>query len=518
MAQDRSTSRPARDAAAPLGAPQALSDDPRRWIALVFVALAQLMVALDATIVNIALPSAQRALHGSDAERQWVITAYTLAFGGLLLAGGRLSDMLGRKRAFVIGLGGFAGASALGGASANLGMLIGARALQGSFAALLAPTALSLVAVTFTEARERAKAFAVYGGIAGSGGAAGLILGGALTEYLTWRWCLYVNIPIAIVAAAGGWILLSDARSASQRHFDVPGLLLAVAGLVSVVEACAQAVSDGWRARPVMALLIAGAASLTLFVVRESRATNPMLPLRIVRNRNRGGAYVSAGVAVAGMFGVFLLLTYYFQVVLHYSPLRAGLAFLPLSAAALFSSGAIASRLLPRVPPRALIVPGLLVAATGMALLSQLTTDSSYMTLVLPVEVLLGLGMGCVFVPAFSIATADIDRRDAGVASAMVTTVQQIGGSIGIALLNTIATSAAAGYAASLPLGAADQAKSLVHGYSVSAGWAAGVLVVAAFIVAILVNAGKPAGHAAAAQGSTSTTNASGGSTSPQAA
>jgi EmrB/QacA subfamily drug resistance transporter len=460
----------------------------RRWLALVVAATAQLMVALDATIVNIALPSAQTALHGSDAQRQWVITAYTLAFGGLLLLGGRVADRLGRKRTFLVGLAGFAAASALGGAAPNLGVLLVARALQGCFAALLTPTALSLVAVTFTDPRERAKAFAVYGGIAGSGGALGLILGGALTQWLSWRWCLYVNVPIAIVAAVGAWTVVPDVRGARAGRFDIAGALLATGGLVALVEACTRAVSDGWAAPAVVALLGGSAVLFALFILRESTAAQPLLPLRIVRDRNRGGVYVAIACAVAAMYGVFLLLTYDFQVVLHYSPIRAGLAFLPLSIVVLFSSGAIASRLLPRVPPRLLIAPGLLVAAGGMLLLTGLRVDSSYLASILPAEILLGLGMGCVFVPAFNVATQGVDPREAGIASATANTAQQVGGSIGTALLNTVAASAATGSAAT---GAA----ALVHGYSVATGWGAAILIAGALLAAALVNAGRPIAH-----------------------
>jgi EmrB/QacA subfamily drug resistance transporter len=458
---------------------------PRRWLALVVAATAQLMVALDATIVNIALPSAQTALGGSDAQRQWVITAYTLAFGGLLLLGGRVADRLGRKRTFLVGLAGFAAASALGGAAPNLTVLIGARALQGCFAALLTPTALSLVAVTFTDPRERAKAFAVYGGIAGSGGALGLILGGALTQLVSWRWCLYVNVPIAIAAAVGAWTVVPDVRGARVGRFDLAGAVLATGGLVALVEACTRAVSDGWTAVAVVALLGASVVLFVLFVVRESTAAHPLLPLRIVRDRNRGGAYIAVACAVAAMYGVFLLLTYDFQVVLHYSPIRAGLAFLPMSIVVLFSSGAIASRLLPRVPPRLLIAPGLLVAAGGMLLLTGLRVDSTYAAGILPAEVLLGLGMGCVFVPAFNLATQGVNPREAGIASATANTAQQVGGSVGTALLNTVAASAATGVAAT-------HAAALVHGYAVATGWGAAILAVGALLAAALVNAGTP--------------------------
>jgi EmrB/QacA subfamily drug resistance transporter len=479
--------------------------EPRRWLALVFIALAQLMVALDATIVSIALPSAQGALHISDADRQWMITAYTLAFGGLLLTGGRIADYMGRRRTFVTGLIGFAAASAVGGAAVNTGMLIGARALQGVFGALLAPTVLALIATTFTQPKERAKAFAVFGAIAGGGGAAGLILGGLLTEYLNWRWCLYVNVPIAIITATGGWYLISAERDGARdaqrdggpsgapagrrARFDVPGVILAGGGLVSVVYACAEAVVRGWRAPPVLGLLAAGAVLLAAFVVVETRVAAPLLPLRIVLDRNRGGAYLAVAFTVAGLFGLFLFLTFYLQVVQRYSPVRAGLAFLPLSAAVLVSSGAIASRLLPYVAPRVLMVPGLTVAAGAMLLLTRLDADSGYVSYVLPAEILLGLGVGCVFVPAINTATQRVDRRDAGVAAAVVNTSQQVGGSVGTALLNTVAATATTSYLAAHP-GAATAG--LTHGYAVAAGWAAGILLAAALVSLVLVNAERP--------------------------
>ena len=468
---------------------------PRRWTSLAFVALAQLMVALDATIVSIALPSAQAALRASDADRQWVITAYTLSFGGLLLLGGRFADYFGRKRTFLVGLMGFALASAIGGWAPSFGILVAARAMQGAFAALLAPTALSLLAVTFTEPHERAKAFAIYGAIAGSGAAAGMLLGGILTEYLTWRWCLYVNIPIAIVAAIGGWLVLMDSKAAGKAGFDVLGVVLASGALVSLVYACTLAVSRGWQSSTVVALIAASVALLVLFVAWEARAASPLLPLRIVLDRNRGGAYLAVALGIAGMFGAFLFLTYYLQVVLRYTPVQAGLAFLPMTAASQAGSWLIAGRLVPRVPARVLMAPGALVAAAGMALLSQLQVDSSYLTLVLPAEVLLGVGTSCVMVPAFSIGTVGVDRREAGVAAATINTAQQVGGSLGTAVLNTIAASATAAYVVSSHGSMSVQA--LVHGYSVATGWAVGILVLGAAAALVLINAGKPQPHPA---------------------
>lgn len=462
-----------------------------RWAALTFIALAQLMVALDATIVSIALPSAQASLHATDAERQWVVTAYAMAFGGLLLLGGKIADRLGRKRTFLLGLAGFVAASAFGGAAPSFEMLVAARAVQGAFAALLTPTALSLLAVTFTEPRERATAFAVYGSIAGSGAAFGLLLGGALTQYLTWRWCLYVNIPIAVIAAVGGGLVLSVPRSGGRVRLDLQSAALATSALVALVYGCTQAVTAAWTSGVVIGPLVASAVLFLGFVLRQVRARNPLLPLQIVLDRNRGGAYVSVLLAIAGLFGAFLFITYYLQVVRGFSPLEAGVAFLPITVASQTGSWLIARRLMPRVPPRTLIAPGLLVAALGMGLLTQLHVNSDYMSLVLPAEILLGFGIACAMVPAFSAATLGVDQRQAGIAAAAVNTAQQVGASIGTALLNTIAASATITYLGTRVSGPVRPA-ALVHGYSVATAWGAGILVLGAIAAAAMINAAKP--------------------------
>ncbi|NTW40953.1 MAG: MFS transporter, partial [Cellulomonadaceae bacterium] len=408
----------------------------RRWWGLAAIALAQLMVVLDMTIVNIALPSAQADLGISDADRQWVITAYTLAFGGLLLLGGRIGDLIGRKRALIIGLIGFAAASALGGFAANTGMLLGARALQGVFAALLAPAALSLVTVTFTEPHERARAFGIYGAIAGGGSAVGLIVGGLLTEYLDWRWCLMVNAPIAALAVVGAAVFLRDRREQKETRLDVTGAVLASGGLLAIVYGLSEAEQHGWTSALVLSMFAIGLVLLAAFVVAEQRVTHPLLPMRVLRDRNRGGALLSVGLATIGMFGLFLFLTYYLQVIEGYSPVRTGLAFLPMTVGMMTGSVGIASRLLPRVAPRRIMVPGLLIAASALAYLTRIEVGSSYVLHVLPSLLFLGLGMGMTFMPAMSTATLGVEARDAGVASATVNTAQQVGGSIGIALLN----------------------------------------------------------------------------------
>ncbi|MEU8802874.1 MFS transporter [Spirillospora sp. NPDC048819] len=474
---------------------QAQRPTSRRWAALFFIGLAQLMIVLDGTVVNIALPSLQRDLGISDGDRQWIITGYTLAFGSLLLLGGRIADYTGRKRTFLIGLLGFAGASALGGAAADFEMLLIARALQGGFAALLGPSALSLLTVTFTQPKERAKAFGIWGAVTAVGGAIGLLAGGALTDYLDWRWCLYINIPIALIAAIGGYAVLTESRHAGRARFDIPGVLLVTGGLVAVVYGTGRAESDGWGSAQVVGLLASGAVLLAAFALVESRVPQPMLPPRLIADRTRGGAYLSVGLAMVGMFGAFLFLTYYLQVVKGYSPIRTGVAFLPMTVAVLMSAGGLAARLLPKLPPRMLIVPGMLLIASGMLWLRTMETGTGYVEGVLVSGLLLGVGAGMIMPVAFNYATHGVDQRDAGVASATVNTAQQISSSIGTALLNTIATSATAGYLASHAAQGGSPAlakQAMLEGFVTAGTWAAGILLAGALIVAVLMNTPRP--------------------------
>ncbi|MFF9480365.1 DHA2 family efflux MFS transporter permease subunit [Streptomyces sp. NPDC014733] len=477
---------------------------PRRWWALVTIALAQLMVVLDATIVNIALPSAQRELGISDADRQWVITAYTLAFGGLLLLGGRIADLVGRKTTFMVGLVGFAVASGLGGAAGGPGLLFGARALQGAFGAVLAPSALSLLTTTFRGGKERGKAFGIYGAIAGGGAAIGLIVGGLLTEYLDWRWCLYVNVPIAALAFLGAAVFLRDRPDRGGARLDVLGAALGCGGLVAIVYGCGEARPRGWGDALVLGLLCGGVALLAAFVLWQARARHPLLPLHLVRDRNRGGAFLTMALATLALFGMFLFLTYYFQIVLGYSPVKAGLAFLPMTAAIVTGSTQISARLLHHLPPRLLMVPGALLAAGGLYLLTFLTARSAYAPRVLPAELLVGLGMGLTFMPVTATATAGVAPRDAGVTSATVNTAQQVGGSIGTALLNTVATSTGAAYLAAR-LAAAERAgrlspavraalvkEGVVHGFTVAIGVSAAIMLLAACVAGLLITARAP--------------------------
>jgi EmrB/QacA subfamily drug resistance transporter len=439
-----------------------------RWLILVIVSVAQLMVVLDATIVNIALPSAQTALHFSDAGRQWVVTSYALAFGSLLLLGGRLGDMFGRKWAFLGGMAGFAIASAIGGAATSFGMLVFARALQGVFGAILAPGALSTLVNTFTDPKDRAKAFGIFGSVAGGGGAVGLVLGGVLTEYLSWRWCLYVNLGFAAVAGFGALKLMKNERPAQRPRLDVVGTALASAGLFAIVYGFAHAETSSWTDSLTLAALIAGVVLLAVFAYSQTRIKHPLLPLRIVTDPARGGAYFAVGVAGVAIFGVFLFVTYYLQQVKGFSPVTSGLAFLPMMAGILTASNTSTIVLLPRLGPRVLITSGMIFGGVSMILLSQLTPTSSYAAHVLPALILLGLGFGQIIAPAINTATSRVDFQDAGIASAMVNTMQQVGGSIGTAVLSTVVASATASYLTDHTGGGRSlAAAAATHGYSV---------------------------------------------------
>jgi EmrB/QacA subfamily drug resistance transporter len=462
--------------------------DPRRFRALAVIAIAQLMIVLDASVVTIALPSAQRALHISVANRQWVITAYTLAFGGLLLLGGRIADFLGRKRVFVISLLGFAGASALGGLAQDSAMLFAARALQGAFAALMAPASLSLLTVTFTEAKERARAFGVYGAIAGGGAAIGLVIGGALTEYASWRWTLLINVPIAIVAAVFAVREIRESRVEGRPRYDLPGAATVTAGLLALVYGFTKAETDGWSSGVTLTLLGLAVILLTSFVVLERRSAHPLLPLRVILDRNRGGSFLASFLVGIALFGTFLFLTYYLQGTLHYSALKSGIAFLPFSAGIIIAA-TLASQLLPRIGPRALIATGLVLAAAGLAWFTQIGVDTAYVLHVLPAELVVSFGLGLAFVPFSSTALIGVAPDDAGVASALVNATQQVGGSLGTALLNTVAASATASYIAAHAGRLSLVQTGLVHGYTVAFTVSGALLVLAVFTTVALVRA-----------------------------
>ena len=465
--------------------------DPTRWRTLVVVAIAQLMIVLDSSIMNIAIPSAKVELGISDANQQWVITAYTLAFGSLLLLGGRIGDYMGRKKIFLIGLAGFAAASALGGVAANEGMLYAARALQGVFAALLAPAALAIISVTFTVPKERAKAFGVIGAISGGGAAIGLILGGALTEYFSWRWCLGVNTPIAIFAAVLAIKFVKESKAQGDNSYDIPGAVTATAGLFALTYGFHEAAVSGWSDNLTIGFLIASVLLLATFVLIEKRVKNPLMPLRVVTDRNRGGSYLGSLVVGAGLFSMFLFLGLYLQVVLGYTPLRSGFAFLPFTAGIIVFAG-IASQLLPKFGPRALMVPGLIAASTGMLLIARITPETSYATHVLPALLIMSSGMALVFIPLTSTSLHGVSNHDTGVASAMLNTSQQVGGSLGVALLNTVAATATTTYAAAnTQLGEKLMPFAMTHGFTVAFKFSAGLLFVGAIVLFFFINVGK---------------------------
>lgn len=472
--------------------------DAKRWLILAVVAIAQLMVVLDATIVNIALPSAQRALGFANSDRQWIVTAYALAFGSLLLLGGRIGDLFGRKWAFIVGLIGFAGASALGGASDSFAMLVSARALQGVFGAVLAPSALSTLATTFTDPAERGKAFGIFGAVAGGGSAVGLVLGGVLTEGLSWRWCLYVNLFFASVAAVGAVVLLRDRSAGRRPPLDLPGTILASAGLFGIVYGFSHAATASWGNGLTVGSLLVGVGLLAVFVVVERRVTNPLLPLRIILDRNRGGSYLSVALSATAIFGVFLFLTFYLQQIKGYSPIITGVGFLPLTGAIVTTSTLSNIKLLPRIGPRPLVVVGMLCGCTGMLLLSRLGVGSTYVSSILPALIILGLGFGFIFAPAINEATARVAPQDSGVASAMVNTMQQVGGSVGTALLSTLAAGATTTYIrAHHAAGPAVAARGAIHGYTVAFLTSSVIFFVGAIVAGALLN-GRPARAAVA--------------------
>jgi EmrB/QacA subfamily drug resistance transporter len=466
--------------------------DPRRWLILAVIGLAQLMVVLDATIVNIALPSAQHALGFSDDSRQWIVTAYALSFGSLLLLGGRLGDIFGRKWTFVVGLLGFAVASAAGGLAQSFEVLVAARAAQGAFGALLAPAALSLLSTTFIDPGERGKAFGIYGAIAGGGGAVGLLLGGVLTEYLSWRWCLYVNLGFAIPAAIAGLLLLEHRVAAARPAIDWPGTVTAVGGLLALVYGLTKAETDGWGAGITLGLLAAAAVLLTGFVLIERRTARPLLPLGVVLDRNRGGAFAAVGLVGAGMFGVFLFLTYYLQQTLGFAPVETGLAFLPMVGALMITATTTSAAVLPRVGPKPLVTAGMLLGAVGMVLLTQVGVDSTYVAHVLPGLLVMGVGLGLAMATAMGTATLGVRREDASVASATVNTMQQIGGSVGTALLSTLAASATSSFATSHATATNAMAQAAVHGYTTAFWWSAAIFAVGAIVCGLLMRSGMP--------------------------
>jgi len=482
----RSSDRDATGAAAVPGTDR----EPNRWAVLALLGVAQLMVVLDSTIVTIAIPSAQKALHFSTDSRQWIVTAYALAFGSLLLLGGKLGDLFGRKWTLIAGLVGFSTASAIGGLAGSFGVLVVARTLQGAFGALLAPSALGLLTVTFEGSPDRPTAFGIFGAIAGGGASVGLLLGGALTEILSWRWCLYVNLVIAVPATLVAVRLLVNHGAPDREPIDIPGVLTSALGLFALVYGFSNAETHSWSATATIVALVASPVLLSAFVLIERRAAHPLLPLHIVWDRARGGAYNTIALAGAAIFGVFLFLTYFLQQQRGLSPLTTGVAFLPLTGILVVTSTTVQTRVIQHTGVKPLVLVGTALGALAMFLFTRITPDSSYAGDVLPGLLILGLGMGCIFAPAFSTATLGVEGREAGVASAMVNTSQQVGGSVGTSLLSTIFASAVASYAAAhlRTPGLADAAA--VHGYTTAFWWSVGIFVLG-FLLAVVILPGR---------------------------
>jgi EmrB/QacA subfamily drug resistance transporter len=450
------------------------------WVVLVLICLAQFMVVLDATIVNVALPSIQSDLKLSEGSLQWIVNAYTLVFGGFLLLGGRAGDLLGRKRLFLIGLVIFTGASLLDGLASSEGFLVGARALQGLGAALVSPAALSIISTTFAEGKERARALGVWAAIASGGSAVGLILGGVLTQYFSWPWIFFVNIPVGVAAFVLSLRLIPESRDATaDRSYDVAGAVTVTGGLMSLVYAIVDAQSAGWGSTKTIGFFVLAVALLAAFVGIELRAKAPLVRLSIFRIRSLLTANVAMFLAMSGMFAMFFFNTLYIQRILGYGPLKAGLAFLPFTAGIMVSAG-LASQFAPRFGVRTVAAIGMVLSAAGLLLLTQLPVDGSYLTNVLPSIALSSLGMGAVFMPLTLIATTGLDDADQGLASGLFNTSQQVGGALGLAVLSTLAasrTSAAGG----------SQAHSLVVGFHWAFAAGAVVMLVALGVMVALL-------------------------------
>ncbi|WP_199257076.1 MFS transporter [Tomitella fengzijianii] len=450
------------------------------------MAPAQLLVVLDGTIVNIALPSADAELGLGAVNRQWVITAYLLTFGGLLLIGGRVGSAIGHRRAFIIGLIGFAVPSLIGGLAWSAEVLIAARALQGAFAALLAPAALTLLSISFTEERERGRAFGVFAAVGAAGSAIGLLLGGALTDFAGWRWCLYINVPIAVLVAIGAAITPRGAAVKQSGRIDVFGALLSAAGIAAIVIGIGRLDGQEVSVPVVTALLVGGLLLLVGFVLVERAAPDPILPLAILKNPARAGSFIAIALMFLAMFGFYLFMSYYMQDQLGYPPLNAGLVLLIHAVAALIGSMLIAGRLLGRVSAAVLVGAGLFAAAAGLAVLTFLGSGATNVlaTHLVPAMVLTGLGMGMVITVTASTATEGVAVHEIGAASAAYNASQQLGAALGVALLNAVAVISSSGHRA---VGAGGDDGAVVHGYTVALAVSAGILVAAAILAAILL-------------------------------
>lgn len=461
------------------------------WLPLVVIASAHLMAILDTTVMFVALPSVQRDLGMSAAARPWVVTAYTLAFAGLLLLGGRLADRLGARRTLLIGVLGFAVASAVGGAAVDGTMLIAARAVQGAFAALVVSSTKSLLVTVYREEKQQSSAIGIFTATLTAGAAVGLILGGALTSTLGWRWCLYVNVALSLIAIIAGPRVLPAVASRRETRIDYPSAVLATAGMVGLVFGLGQAADTGWNSATVVIPLIAAAALFGWFVARQARTPNPLLPLRVITDRNRGGAFIAFIVNSLSTFGMMLILTYQLQDVLHYTALLTGLALLPFALGAVLGAAVLAPKLTPHVAPRWLIAAGILLSAAGLVPLIALTPTTPYLPLILTATIIEGIGTGIGSSATLQTSLRGILPTDRGAAAAAGSAASQIGSSIGAALLNTIAVTATAGYLAARTH--ANVTVATVHGYTIAMAWGAALLLVAAVPAIIMVNAKRPA-------------------------
>ncbi|HEX6344616.1 MFS transporter [Umezawaea sp.] len=465
--------------------PPAVLAAPRRWWLLAALAVAQLMIALDTTVITIALPSAQADLGFADSARQWVVTGYALAFGSLLLLSGRLADRWGRKRVLVTGLVGFAVTSAVGGAASTAAVLVGARIGQGLFAALLAPAALALVSTTFTDPAERGRAFGVFGSVSMIGTTVGLLLGGTLTQTLSWRWTMYINVVIAIPAVVAAVLLAPDSERRTGQSLDLLGAATATLGLFSLVFGTSRAETAGWTAPVTVGALLTAGVLLVVFVVAQTRVEVPLLPLGILTDRGRGSALIALLLSSAGLFTTFLFLPFYLQSTLGYGQVHTGLAFLPVPAALVLSAAVVGPALSRALGARPVVPIGLTAACAGEFLLSRISVRGDYVPDLLPGLVLIGAGVGLVIATATASATARLDDDLAGTAAASVNAAQQIGGSLGVAVLAAVAASAAARVT--------DPAEGAVHGYGTAFGWAAALFATGAVLTALLTPSKEPA-------------------------
>ncbi len=462
----------------------------RRWLGLFVIIGSQLLIVLDGTVVNVALPAMAGDLDLSTSDRQWIITSYTLAFGGLLMLGGRIADYLGLRKTYLIGIVGFGIASALAGLAPNFELMLTARALQGASGALMAPAGLALLANTFTDPMERIKAFSLFGTVAGAGSAVGLVVGGVLTDAVSWRATMLINVPLVVVLVWGAYAFLDEWKAQITGRLDWIGAVLATAGLVGLVYGFSEAERSGWTEPMTLWLFGIGGSLLIVFIVSQKMVPNPLLPLRVLADRNRAGANLAVMLTVVGLFGVFFFMSFYFQEVLGYSPLKTGLAFLPVTLCIVASSEFL-TRYSHRYPPRALMAGGLIGTAVSLALFTRLDTGSNYWIDLIPGMVIMGLSITCVFVPAFNVGTFGVQPQDAGVASALINTSQQVGGSLGLALLSSVAASRKADFLEGKAQTAQNLIDADVNGYARATLWAMVIMLLAAALTLVLVNAKK---------------------------